>query len=133
MIADDIAEALPYLRAEAESRMTSPCVITRHGTGNGAWNNATGVFDPPARVVIYTGGCRVRNAFGAPQSTDAGETMWGVDQCVVSLPLNDPDGANVQDGDEVAVGGLRLIVQAGHFQTDSTARRLPCQVVTRDA
>ena len=139
MLADEIAAALPGLRAEAEARMVDSCTITS-GSTPGAWNDTTGVFDPPTKVIVYSGKCRVRNAFGAPQATDAGETMWGVDQCVVSVPVE--GSAAVTDGHEVeitaCVNDPGMVVQtftvmAGHFQTDSTARRLPCQVVTRDA
>jgi len=60
---------------------------------------------------------------------------------VVSLPITDPASGGVVDGctgTVTAAGdprmvGLVLVAQAGHWQTDSTARRIPCQVVSRDA
>ena len=137
-LADDIAAVLPQMRAEAESRMLDACLITRPGA-DPVWDDATGSYLPAAPVTVYAGKCRLRNANPAPQNADAGEAAWAVDQVVLSLPL---DGtAAVTDGctatitaclNDPGMVGLVLTVQAGHFQTDSTARRVPCQVVSRD-
>ena len=90
---------------------------------------------------VYAGPCRIRQANPAPQSTDAGEAQWAVDRVVVSLPWSDPASGAVVDGctgtvtaaQDAAMEGLVVVAQAGHWQTDSTARRIPCQVVSRDA
>ena len=137
MLGDDIAAALPELRAHAESMMVDACLIT--SAGEPVWDDATGTYVPGPGTTVYEGKCRVRNANPAPQNADAGEAAWAVDQVVLSLPL---DGtAAVTDGctatitaclNDPGMVGLVLTVQAGHFQTDSTARRVPCQVVSRD-
>lgn len=134
-----IAWALPELRAEAEARMTSTCVITV--AGESTWDDETGEYDEPEPDTLYEGRCRLRWGNPAPQDGNAGETAWAVDRTgTLSLPIDGtahiPDGAlvtitgNPNDPDMV---GLELTVLAPHFQTDSTARRLPVQVVTRDA
>lgn len=141
MLADDIAWALPELRAEAESRMTSTCVATIPGEGDPVWNPDTQQWDDPVETV-YEGPCRLRMGNPAPQNADAGETSWAVDRTpTLSLPLSDPTSAAVVDGVQVtitgnpndpAMVGLRLRVLSGHYQTDSTARRVPVEVVSRD-
>ena len=135
-LADDIAAALPELRAQAESMMVDACLIT--SAGEPVWDDATGTYLPPTLTTVYEGKCRVRNANPAPQSADAGEAMWAVDLIVLSLPVSGSEA--VADGHEVTFTAARdsallsvtAVVQAGHVQTNSTARRLPCKVVSRD-
>ncbi len=137
-VQEAIAEALPELRAQAEARMVDTCRVTT--SGDATWDEGSGSHLPSEPVVIYEGPCRLRNTFGAPYTADAGETVWAVDMCTVSVPV---DGtAGISNGHDVEIlscpndpgmVGLRLVVQAPHFQTDSTARRLSCQMVTRDA
>lgn len=139
-LASAIAAALPQLRAEAEARMTSTCTATT--PGEPVWDDVAGEYTPGPVTTLYTGPCRLRMGNPAPQNADAGETTWAVDRGVLSLPISDATSADVVDGalvtitanpNDPAVVGLELTVLAGHFQTDSTARRLPVQVVTRDA
>ena len=136
MLADDIAAVLPELCTHAESLMVDACLIT--ASTPGAWDDATGTYLPPTLTTVYEGKCRVRNANPAPQNADAGEAAWAVDLIVVSLPLVGSEA--VADGHEVtftaaqdpALLTVTAVVQAGHVQTHSTARRLSCQVVSRD-
>lgn len=140
MLADSIAQALPELRAEAEARMTSACVVTT--PGEHAWDPASGTYIDGTPVVHYEGKCRLRLGNPAPQNADTGETTWAVDRGALSLPLSDPTSAAVTDGmtvtitanpNDPAMVGLTLTILASHFQTESTARRFPIQIVTRDA
>ena len=140
MLGQEIAAALPELRAHAASLMVDACIVTRGG--GVIWDDAAGGYipdpnDPP--TTVYEGKCRLRNAAPAPQNADAGETTWAVDLVVVSLPVVGSEG--VADGDTVTVTassfdaaavGAVLTVQSAHVQTHSTARRLSCQVVSRD-
>ena len=137
MLADDVAAALPAFRAHAESLMVDACIVTRGGEP--VWDDATGTYLPGTATTVYEGKCRLRNAAPAPQNADAGETVWAVDLVVVSLPVVGSEG--VADGDTVTVTassfdaaavGTVLTVQSAHVQTHSTARRLSCQVVSRD-
>lgn len=133
------AWALPVLRAEAEARMTSTCTITVAGAST--WNDTTGTYSTPTATTLYTGKCRLRWGNPAPQDGDSGETSWAVDRTgTLSLPIagtaNIPDGALVTitaNPNDPGMVGLELTVLAPHFQTDSIARRLPVQVVSRDA
>lgn len=130
-------------RAAARARMTTSCLVTVPGEQTEAdWNPTTGTYDDPDPVTVYTGPCRLRMGNPAPQNADAGESAWAVDRGVLSLPISEPTSADVTDGMTVTITanpndpemvGLELTVLASHFQTDSTARRLPVQVVTRDA
>ena len=142
-LGEAIARKLPRLRAEAESMMVDTCRVTH--TATGTW--VGGVFTPGATSTIYQGRCRLRRPAAAPQVTEAGETTWAVDTLVLSLPMaagpdDTGDPAAVADGHDVemltspndpAKVGLALNVTSGHWQTDSTARRLPVKVVTRNA
>ena len=136
-LGDDIAAALPDLRAHAESLMWDSCVITGDG-GAPVWNDETGTYDSPAGSTIYSGKCRLRMPRAAGNRVDSGEASWAVDDGVLSLPV---DGSQAVTAGPVAVVTLGLdplvsvtvTVQATHAQTASTARRLPVKVVSRDA
>lgn len=135
----ELAEVLVDLRIEAESRMTSTCLVTGPG-GDPVWDDSLGEYVSPPGATLYDGKCRLRMGNPAPQNADAGETTWAVDRGVLSLPIDGtaaiPDGATVTvtaNPHDPGMVGLVLTVLAHHFQTDSTARRLPVQVVTRDA
>lgn len=140
MILDPAIEwVLPQLQAEAEERMGTTCRITRPG-GEPVWDDTVGEYVTPPGEVIYEGRCRLRWGNPAPQNASAGETAWAVDRTgTLSLPL--AGTAHVGDGAVVAITanpndpgmvGLVLHVLTGHHQTDSTARRLPVEVMTRD-
>lgn len=118
--------------------MQDTCKIT--STTPGAWDDSTGTYGAPTVTTVYQGRCRLRRPAAAPQTTDAGDAAWAVDVLVLSLPVDGSEG--VADGHSVemltsahdpAVVGLLLEVQSGHWQSQSTARRLPVKVVTRDA
>lgn len=134
----ELASALTELRAEAESRMTSTCTATLPGD-EPVWDAEAGEYIADDATTIYSGPCRLRWS-PAPQDADAGEAMWSADRSgTLSTPIG---GAPLVDGALVTITtnpndpemvGLQLTVLGPHFQTDSTARRYPVQVVTRDA
>ncbi len=139
MLGDDLSAALVELRAHAESMMRDTCTITRAGE-RGAWDEATGTYAENTPVPIYNGKCRVRNAAANPQLADAGEAAWSADLVYIHLPVD--SSSAVRTGDLVVITasahdsgrvGLSAYVSGEHVQTMSTARRLPCRVVTRDA
>jgi hypothetical protein len=138
-LADDVAATLPFLRAQAESRMTTTCVATTRAAP--VWDEATGSYTPGAPTTVYSGPCRLRMPYAYPQGTEAGDTAWAVDRGILSLPISAASAA-VTDGMTIVITanpndpglvGVELTVLSGHFQTDATARRLPVQLVTRDA
>ena len=141
MLGDDIAAALPELRAQAESLMVDTIRVTTSGEPTeDDWDEASGTYLPVAPVVAYEGKARIRNGNPAPQDADSGETVWAKDLAVISVPVSVD---SIDDGmavEVVAIGdgssskvGRRYTVQAPHEQTHSTARRFACQVVTHDA
>lgn len=136
--ADRIAATLVKGRTLAESMMVDSCVVERHGEDT--WNAADGIYTDGATLVVYNGKCRVRNAQPNPQMADAGEAAWSSDLVYVHLPVTGSEA--VKDGDVVritaaandsALVDLEAHVTGLHVQTNATARRLPCRVVTRDA
>lgn len=124
-------------RAAAARGMTSTCLAVT--PGEPVWDDASGTYTAGTPTTVYSGKCRVRWQ-PAPQEADAGETMWAADRsATLSIPIAAtplPDGAlvtitgNPHDPEMV---GLELTVLGVHFQTDSTARRYPVQIITRDA
>jgi hypothetical protein len=136
-LGDDIAAVLPELRAQAESRMRDTCVITASAAGT--WDDATGTYTDPTETTVYEGKCRVRQPSPTGGQVDSGTAVWTVDHAVVSLPIDGTDMIGpghfvtiTASAEEPARVGWVLTVEAGHYQTDSTARRLPCRVVSRD-
>jgi hypothetical protein len=138
MLGEDIAAVLPELRREAESLMVDTCRITT--PGEPVWDEGDGAFTPGEPTTIYEGHCRLRKPSAAPRAVDSGEAAWDVDDYTLSLPIDGSEA--VKDGHDVemltsaydpAAVGLLLEVLGGHWQSQSTARRLPCRVVSRDA
>lgn len=118
--------------------MVDTCRVTTPGAP--VWDDSTGTYTEGAPTTVYEGACRIRKPAAAPQNADAGEASWAVDQYVLSLPI--AGSSDVTDGNDVeiltsandpATVGLLLTVSGVHVQTHSTARRVPCKVVTRDA
>ena len=134
-------------RRIAESLMTSTCTITRASVGKGAWNDATGTYDPPTRITVYVGRCKVQDNGRSVGTAEAGELTASVNSLELHLPI-ESDGYQADDEggflrprkDDVAVidsnpldAGLvggELIVQAAHAATMKTARRLPVEEVS---
>jgi hypothetical protein len=125
-------------RAAAESLMRDMCVITSSAAGT--WDDATGTYTDPTETTVYEGKCRVRQPSPTGGQVDSGAAVWTVDHAVVSLPIDGTD--TIGPGHVITITasaaeptrvGWVLTVEAGHYQTDSTARRLPCRVVSRDA
>lgn len=133
MLTDDIASALPLLRAEAEALMTDTCIITRAGTGNGEFNATTGQYDSPARVTVYTGVCRVqvKSIVASSKSVDAGDRAGVAQELELQLPVGGTDGVAVGDVAEITAAvsdsslvGRMFTVTARHEKSQATARRL---------
>ena len=138
MIVDDLATALPVLRAHAESLMQDTCVIT--DPVGGAWDEETGSGSSgETPTPVYAGPCRVRMPRAGAGKADAGETAWPQADLIVSLPISGSSAVKVGDivqityrphdagsaTDSYAVVGL-------HSQTHATSRRLACRRDDRD-
>lgn len=137
LLQSSIEWALPELRAEAEARMTSSCVITTPGAP--AWDDSTGTYEPGTPTTIYSGKCRLRWPNPAPQDGNSGQTSWAVDRiATLSIPIDAPpvpDGAvatMTANPHDPSVVGMELTVLTPQGQSHGTARRLPVQIITRD-
>lgn len=137
-LGDDLAWALPELRAQAESMMRDTCTIVSPPTDK-TWDEGTGTYALGLGVVIYSGKCRVRDANPSPQDVVTGESLAAKRRVTLSLPVD--GSSDVEDGCVVTITaslhdpgsvGTVMRVLSGHHQTDSTARRIPCQVVSAD-
>jgi Family of unknown function (DUF6093) len=119
-------------RRRAEALMLDSCTITRPGEGKGTWNEATGTYDPPAPVTVYSGRCKVQTRDVQVATTDvAGREAfiveWRLDLPVVgSESVREGDTATITASAlDAALVGLVLTIQGPHVGTAKTARRLP--------
>jgi len=144
MLGDDLAAALPGLRAQAESMMVDTCTVTA-AAGDPVWDDGAGAYTPGAPTVLYSGKCRVRQPNTGDSKADAGEVSFSVSDRIVSLPLSGdgytagvtgiPVGATVTIdavspvGDPFMAGKAFTYLSPASQETHPTARRLRCKEV----
>ena len=134
MIGDDIAAALPELRAQAESMMQDRCAITMPGAR--VWVDVSGTYSTTP-AVLYAGQCRVQRPSAADRPASAGEAGYVLGDVVVSLPVTAPAvpvGAAVtvtESAHDPMLSGSVFSVLGPHRKTYATARRYECVEVTR--
>lgn len=127
MLGDDIAAALPEMRAHAESLMVDACVIERRRER---------VMDPvtleygDAWTPLYSGRCRVQVSAIQPAAEPVAGRSFVVTDAVVQLPASAPD---FRDDDRVTITGcvfdpvmvgVRFSVTSREVKTHATMRRL---------
>ena len=95
----DIAQALPGLRAEAESRMTDTCTISRPGPET--FNETTGEYTS-TMVSVFSGPCRVKHPTAAARDVDAGSQLLAISQLELHLPVS---AVGVRADDAVSITG----------------------------
>lgn len=126
---DVIAANLPYLRAEAEARMTSTVTIRRK-TGHWIQDETTGV-EEPEWLVLHTDAAFRLGGSDSGDSASRRQTVGGMDvQTAVRIghlpvainDLQDGDWLDITSGDNT--GTAWLIVEAD-FKDQATARRMP--------
>ena len=124
----DIAAALPGMRAQAESRMTATCTITRPGAP--VWNPAT-LQNESTPVTVYTGKCRVRVADRQDRAANVADQSFMAAQYVLSLPVVGSEGVRRDDTvtvtvcpEDAALVGDAFRVVAESAGSQMTARRL---------
>lgn len=87
MSADSVVRAG---RLAAESLMVDTCRITKPGEGKGPFNEHTGQYDPPPRITVYEGKCRiqVRSDINA-NAVEAvvGDHEWTYRTATLQLPI----------------------------------------------
>lgn len=138
MLGDDIAAALPELRAHAESMMVDSCTISPSAPSSRTWDEATGAYTETPPLAVYSGPCRLRQPNQAEREAFAGEaewTQWGV---VLSLPVDSSTGVGVgmvvvvtACSWDASLVGASMRVVGPHGQSHATARRLRCVRVDR--
>lgn len=129
----DVDEALPVLRAHAESLMRDSCVIERRGE---PVRDEVTLETREDWQVVYSGPCRVK-AGGSQPSTDAvAGGLVTVADAVVKLPVGperfaDDDRVTVTGSayDPALVGAV-FTVLARETVTTATSRRLHVSEVT---
>lgn len=144
MIHDDIAAALPELRAHAESLMVDSCTITRRRLDESG--EPVREMDPDTLELtdvwdeVYSGRCRVQRpgAVMVGREPVVGGVEYSVETVHVQVPLA---ALGVKTDDRVtitAVGatsdpenlGLVASVRTNQHKTHATKRTLVCEEVT---
>lgn len=141
ILGDEIAAALPELRAQAERLMVDSCRVRRLDSDNPS------VPDPDTLALvpnylpddIYDGPCRIQRPGAlSPREQVSGGFEFDVRAVLAQLPLS---ALGILSGDHVevtAVGditdpdllGLTATVQANLTKTHPTKRTLVCQEVS---
>lgn len=128
MIADDIAAALPELRAHAESRMQRPCVArpVLDVDADPETGDDVVVYGDP----LYEGLCRLRNRSNGTlgNSRESGGATVDVTSREWHIPIGSP---------RIPIGTVIFFDDLPAYRTtdvadgdDMTARRYPVEVVT---
>ena len=139
-LGNDLAAALPELRAQAESMMLDTCVIT-DGAGEPTWDEASGSWVHAPGGTLYEGKCRVTMQDLQPGTAEAGDATYVVSRPRVDLPISSPGpfpvGAVVTftalgpATDPALLTSALKVVQETSKKSYATARRLACVEVTR--
>lgn len=130
-----IEAQLPFLRAEAEARMTSTATIRRK-TGTGGQNETTGL-EAGVWTAVHTD---IPFRLGGADRGGAGSrvvTAGGVETVVAVRTGHLPaTTSNLQDGDLIDItagenAGVVLHIVEATWQDQATARRVPVYEVAR--
>ena len=133
MLVDDVAHALPELRAQAESLMTSTCTIRESATGEPVTGPDGEVTFPPG-AVVYSGPCRIRPVSPQGRSVEAGGGEMFAFDYLVSVPfvatgIREGMPLHIDASPDPAAVGLDLEIQQVARGDNITARRLACSEV----
>lgn len=89
----DLEQTLAEGQAAWLEIATDRCRITKPGVGKGPFNQATGKYDTPARVVVYEGPCRIQVKADINSNvveTTAGEREWTYLTAQLQVPVLTP-------------------------------------------
>lgn len=137
MIGDDIAAALPEMRAMAESLMTDECAITRAGVGVGTYDPVTNQVTPPPPILVYSGKCRIQRQQITSDTPTVAADVLVVAQHIVSIPVG---SASVELEDRIEITGSasdsanigrRFTARSPLHKSQATALRIQCEEVER--
>lgn len=130
-LADDIAWALPSLRAEAEARMVDACTISHAGTDDTTFDPNTGTYIDAADSTVYSGPCEIQVSDGLnAQQSDTGATLVTDTRVTLKIPVS-VTGVEIGDLATITTAtndpdllGQTFTVIGLHAKTYATARRL---------
>lgn len=77
-----------------EANLPDSCEVTRAGDGPRLWDEGTGTYAEPARVVVYSGPCRFQvkaDASSNAGEVNAGEREWRYLTATLQLPIAGSD------------------------------------------
>lgn len=140
-------EELAQFRADAEDGMVDVCEISRVGDGAPVFDEATGQYTDPARVIVYgpsiephNGKCKFQDAGianAAAAVVDAGERLVNVQGGELQLPVDGTGNVAVKHVVELLTStkdpsrvGRKYTIAARFEKTYATSRRLRLQEVT---
>lgn len=134
-LGEDVAEALPAFRAQAESMMTDTVHITR-GDAAPVFDETTGTYISAA-TTIYSGPARLKLSSTVVSDLNVQGQLLAQQGPRLDLPVTTSGGVRPGDiatvtasqTDPVTVG-VRLTIAGTFVQTLATARRFPVEVQT---
>lgn len=124
MLGDDLAAILPELRAQAVSRMRTPCLVRRPGgtTADPETGADVSVYDP-----VWSGFCRIGQQSITARAGESAEATVLTQQLQIHIPVG---VGPVRSGDEVLADGRAFRVDGTHDKDQQTAQRLPVTEIT---
>ena len=132
-IGADIAAGLPELIGEAESLMTSMCVVSR-STGGMVYDPDTGLETTTRPETVYSGRCRVQERATQVQEADVSGSTVTLTDLHLHIPVSAPrvapgDVAEIIGGLPGYLVGARYRIQRDHLKTHQVDRRLPVEAI----
>jgi len=131
----DVLASLPYLRAEAEARMTDRCAIGWERPGD-VLDEETGEYEPSFEVV-YSGPCRFKAGTTAAGELNAVGQLLVEQDSTLSLPINTSTAVTKDMQVRVTASltdpglvGVTARIQAPSVGSYRTARRFAVEVTT---
>lgn len=138
VISDDIVQALPEMRAQAESLMCDTVRIELRGEVS--VDPVTLQDIPVSWNVLYEGKARIQRRVSESRTAVAGDLTVAVDAIEVQLPWTAPNIPRRAEVEVLAVSplssaevGMRLWVREDESKTHATKRTLACEAVSDDS
>lgn len=127
-IGAEIAAFLPEARAEAESRMTATCRITRQSDEPPVRDEEHDISVTAPPVVIYEGKCRFRSELPNSAAMQNGQAMVAMQLAHFVIPLDAPvarkgDKVECLTSDVPAQVGTLRTIRAVHVGDQTTCQR----------
>lgn len=139
MLGQDVAAALPGLRAQAESRMVDTVVVRRPAADQTIDDDTVVDGAEFAPAPVYSGPCRVKAPGVQPQRVESAGATVTIQKPELHVPDDAPE---LLPGDVAFLAadtytprlrGKVYRVDDGHAATDSTAQRVPVTMLSGGA